>query len=335
MGVEGKTKILLQKEFPDLIFLDLPGYGIRYSRRRWTLPFVVLAQVPKILLAIKKERSWVADTAARNRVDAIISDNRFGFVHPSLPSYFITHQLYIQTGLGAVANRLLQRINYRYIRRFTECWVPDVERGLTLAGSLSHPAKLPAIPVRYIGPLSRFSGGQQKGGTSLLVLLSGPEPQRTLLEKKLLRQLETLKDPVVFVRGLPGSWEKRQLPPHITVHDHLPAADLKEELEAARLVISRCGYSTVMDLVALKKKSILIPTPGQTEQEYLARHLMQQHLALCIPQEEFDLASALNKAISFPYEHGHFSMEGHTETIAQMVATLRGQKTDKTQEIPS
>ena len=96
--------------------------------------------------------------------------------------------------------------------------------------------------------------------------------------------------------------ETLQVKKNITVFSHLPAAALEEKMKKASLVISRCGYSTVMDLATLQKKSILIPTPGQTEQEYLAGHLMQKNFALCIDQKKFRLKQAIALAENFPYK---------------------------------
>ncbi len=139
------------------------------------------------------------------------------------------------------------------------------------------------------------------------MLLSGPEPQRTILENLLLEQLKDHSGPVVLVRGLPGSNEKIKAPAHVVVYNHLTAGALQQKISEASFIISRCGYSTVMDLAALQKKSILIPTPGQTEQEYLATHLMKMNFALCIEQKKFDLRKALALASAFDYQLQNFN----------------------------
>ena len=345
---EGRVKSLLEAEFPDLPFLPLRGYDIRYANNRWTLPMVLFAQIPKILSLIKYENQRVAALVKEHGFDGIISDNRYGLYHESLPTVFITHQLRIQTGLGRAADNLVQALNYRYINRFSECWVPDLEHRPSLAGDLAHVAKRPKVPLHYLGPLSRFSPGHQEAtntlvasdfaGTSLmpsglrpgtkfsrlLVLLSGPEPQRTLLENQLLQQLEARKEPVVLVRGLPGATETRKTHPHITVFNHLPADRLEDEMKKADIVVARCGYSTIMDLAVLKKKSILIPTPGQTEQEYLAKHLMKNNFALCIPQEKFKLNNALDLAASFPFQFPDLNQTSSYQlAVEQFVQKLR------------
>ena len=160
----------------------------------------------------------------------------------------------------------------------------------------------PRKSYQYIGTLSRFTDSKAAIPTKyLLILLSGPEPQRSILERLLLQQLAAYNGPVLLVRGLPDCSTILTVADAIKIKNHLPAKELEEAILQATLVISRCGYSTVMDLMALQKKSILIPTPGQTEQEYLARHLMQNKYALCIEQDRFNLAVALQTATTFPY----------------------------------
>lgn len=315
---DGKVKALLTQEFPHLPFVDLKGYGVNYSASRWTLPFTLTAQIPKIIAAIKYENERLKIIVKEQSIDAVISDNRYGLYHPGIPTVFLTHQLLIKTPLGKYADRQLQKINYSYINQFTECWVPDNDHGTNFAGDLSHPLLEPGPPVRYLGPLSRFSPTTHPlPGKHLLVLLSGPEPQRTLLENIFVRQAGDYRHPTVFVRGLPGGGPPLSLPAHVTVHDHLAADALEEAMSFAHFVVARCGYSTVMDLAVLQKKGILIPTPGQTEQQYLSEHLMRQRTAFCIAQERFRLRAALELASSFDYQFPDLTHSSHLQSAVK------------------
>lgn len=298
---DSNIKSLLKKEFPHLPFLNLPGYKVQYSKKKWLLPFTIFFQMPKIIKAIHYENAWLNQMVLQYQIDAVISDNRFGLHHKYIKTVFITHQLYIVTPMHW-SDKLLQQINYRFINKFSECWIPDCKAQPNLAGALSHPAIKPQIPLQYIGPLSRFAPLDNETENYYLILLSGPEPQRSILEKKLLLQLNDLDQPVIFVRGLPGEDNLPKVRPHITLYNHLPASELQHVVSKALLVISRCGYSTVMDLMALGKKSILIPTPGQTEQEYLGTYLMKQGLALSFSQNTFQLKAALSLMESFPFQ---------------------------------
>ncbi len=179
--------------------------------------------------------------------------------------------------------------------------MPDFDGEPNLAGVLSHPKKFPATPVRYIGWLSRFEKREGKDEKHLLIMLSGPEPQRTILEEKIITQLENYLQPVFIVRGLPGNSTTLQVKTNVKYRNHLPSKQLEEAILHASFVIARSGYSTVMDLLKLQKKTILIPTPGQTEQEYLARHLSKQQLSFCADQQTFDLEKSLKAASVFTY----------------------------------
>ncbi|MDP4246487.1 MAG: glycosyltransferase [Bacteroidota bacterium] len=283
--------------------------------------------LPKILIRIKRENAWLKAYMELGRPDAVISDNRYGLHHKGIFSVFITHQLMIKTPFGKWADKWLQRLNYRAIGRFSACWVPDWETGsavepIPLAGELSHPRKLPAVPLRYIGPLSRFSraDGQEAEECDLLVLVSGPEPQRSLFEELMRKQLMQFTGRSILVRGLPAlakAGPPAQVASQVAAnasreYDHLPAAQLNKLIDGAALVLSRPGYSSVMDLFRLGKKCIFIPTPGQTEQEYLGAYLSGKQLALSVSQRDFHLLDALRQAAAFPFRNLPFDAAGRT-----------------------
>jgi uncharacterized protein (TIGR00661 family) len=303
---EGAQENLLKEEFPQVPFLQLDGYRVRYSRSASRLVLSIFRQTHKILSAIKKENAWLKKMVAEYDFDAVISDNRYGLYHASVPCIFITHQLEIKSPLGKWSENILQKRNYRFINRFTACWVPDMERENNLAGELSHPSKKPTTSVKYTGLLSRFdfspSLSNEERKDHLLFILSGPEPQRNMLEDIIIKEISHYKGTATVVRGLPGLSSLIPSGNMIRFYNHLPADELNKEVLNAEYVISRCGYSSVMDLVALQKKSILIPTTGQTEQEYLAKYLYQKQIAFCISQKEFSLTDAVAKAKQFAYQ---------------------------------
>ena len=298
IAAEGPVKLLLQEEFSGLEYLPLKGYRISYSKTKWGLFFSIIAQIPKIFRSIRLENRWLKEVIKKHQIDIVISDNRFGLYNKEIYSVFLTHQLLIKS---PVLQTWLQKLNFYLINKFDECWVPDFKDEPNLAGMLSHPKKLPPIPVRYIGWLSRFEKSESKKEEHLLILLSGPEPQRTILEKKILKQLDDFNQPVLLIRGLPGDESSINTQLNVISVNHLPAKELEKAFLNSSLVIARSGYSTIMDLLKLQKKSILIPTPGQTEQEYLAHHLLEKHLAFCTIQQTFDLKKTLAAASDFTY----------------------------------
>ncbi|MFW2475757.1 MAG: glycosyltransferase [Sediminibacterium sp.] len=320
---DGPQEILLKKEFPNLDFLRLPGYQIRYSRTKGWLPVKILQQIPAIYLAVRAENRWLDDVIEQHKIDLVIADNRYGLWSTKVPTVFITHQLTIKAPYPWL-EKLIKKVNYQYINRFTTCWVPDMEEGGGLAGVLSHPQQKPNIPIAYLGLLTRFQRKENPTKQGITVLLSGPEPQRSLLEEKIVDQAIGLQQPLTIVRGLPSSKEKLPLPSFIKQFNHLNATELEDLLAKSEIVIARSGYSSLMDLMLLQVKSILIPTPGQTEQEYLAKILGEKNYALSASQETFDLAKLIDQARSYDYKFPEVSLL-NTADLQQLIKTVSSQ----------
>ena len=326
IATDKKQHSLLNTEFPNQKFVQLQGYEIYYSNKKRFFNIKIIKQVPKILRAIILERKWLFHFSCANKIDAVISDNRYGFFHPKIPSIFLTHQLTIKAG-STLTENIIQRLIYKLINHFSTCWIPDERGHINLGGKLSHPASMPAIPAKYLGVLSRLQTCQLLNKQhKLLIVLSGPEPQRTFLERLLLMQLEDFGDSVLFVRGLPGVAAVLPDQENITFHNHLPAIQLEQAFQQSEYLVSRCGYTTVMDICKMKMKSILIPTPGQTEQEYLAKHLQKQGFCRSAIQEGFNLKKELENAEKFHYSFPEVNMEIYKNVLHDFVETLRRNK---------
>jgi uncharacterized protein (TIGR00661 family) len=318
----GNNQQILQQEFPQIKTIPLPGYGIRYSRKKAWLPFKIILQLPKLAISIFREHQWLKKTVKEYRIDAIISDNRFGLYHSAVPSVYITHQLQIKSG-NRLIEKLLQRIHYRFIKKYKQCWIPDFISEENMAGALSHPSVLPGN-IQYLGCLSRFemkTGIEKK--YDLLVIISGPEPQRSIFEKIMLDQLEGYVGNVLLVRGMP---EEKVTPDiknkFIQIVNHIPAEEMNRAIQQSKLVISRSGYTTIMDLVKLQQRAILVATPGQTEQAYLAEYLMNKKIFYSVEQDNFTLAHALRAADSFPFHFPAVDMEQYKMVLQQFVQML-------------
>ncbi len=309
IAASGSSLFLLQNEFPDLKFFKIRGYQVQYSYKKRFLPLKILLQLPKILLTIRHENRWLKKLLEKDPFDLIISDNRFGFYHKKVPSVFMTHQLLIYNRKAWLRN-WMQSINYRYINRFSFCWVPDLSQQPGFAGILSHPDNKPGIPVYYLGPLSRFWGEKNQAPVQkkykLCFLLSGPEPQRSMLEARILELAPSLEGRLLLLRAKPGAEPLPPVAPNLEVINHLPTNEMKEKMLQSEFVLSRAGYTTIMELASLNIRGILIPTPGQTEQEYLAQHLMQNRWFYCFNQEQ-DLKRQIELALSFNYNQITFS----------------------------
>jgi UDP-N-acetylglucosamine transferase subunit ALG13 len=317
LAAEGNIAALLTREFPQLKVIPLKGYRITYPRKGALFIPKIMAQVPKIVFAIKNEHRWLDHQLNTNQWDLIISDNRYGLYTSRTRTVFITHQLGIISGFGRLGDGLLRTILYQWINRFNICWIPDVAQDPNIAGKLSHPLSMPNDHA-FIGPLSRLNESKPLADEHLLVLLSGPEPQRTILEKKLIDQLSNTDEAVVFVRGLPSSAPLMENSSRIRFENHLDANALSDMLSTAKAVVCRSGYSSVMDLLKLKKRALLIPTPGQTEQVYLAKHLGTLNWFLVQEQEQLDLKKGLTTLMSQDFAFPALDFEAFKKAFANL-----------------
>lgn len=290
LASDGEALLLLEKEFPFLKSYTLPTYKIRYAKSSKNLKFKLLFRIPSVFLAVKKEQKITKKISEKEGLKGIISDNRFGVYSKNIPSVYITHQLNVLSG---VTTYITSKIHQKIIRKFTECWIPDVDSELNLSGELGH-LKKHNLKLKYLGVLSRFKPIKIPLKYDLLVILSGPEPQRSLLETKLLKELNTYIGSVLFIRGVLNKPFKINASKNIEIIDYLLTEALEKAINTSKLVIARSGYSTIMDLAVLGKKAFLIPTPGQNEQEYLAKKFAKNNIAPFALQKDFKIDNLTN-----------------------------------------
>ncbi len=292
----GRSLNLLKLEFPHLSFYELPDYDISYPKKGKHFVLHMGLQSQKILIAITKEKKRIKDILRSSDIDMILSDNRFGCYHKKCFSVFMSHQINIALPQGL---NWLNKINQQFISKYNELWIPDNEGANNLSGKLSHG---PNIKAKYLGVLSRFTRPETeiKIVYDYLAIVSGPEPQKSIFEETLRKKLKSSSFKCALVRGVPGS-SKLQIEEGLDVYDHLPAEKLNHLINQSKKIICRAGYSSIMDLYTLEKEAILIPTPGQTEQEYLARYLNRRMGFTFIKQEElegFQLSNELSNILS-------------------------------------
>lgn len=259
-----KSKIIYEKEFPNILHIIIDGYKPTYSKyneQEWS----IVKQIPKFINRIYKEQKDAERISEEQNIDIIISDNRFGFRSNKTINIFLTHQLKIKGPKNLM--KFVNRINERFIKKFDECWVPDFENSL-LSGDLS----TCKFKTTKIGPLSRFEDGYTKKTKfkyKYLAIISGPEPQRSLFEKEITHAFKKIKDTCVIITGeIKKSKDKIK---NINIYPHLEIKKFIKIVVQSEFIICRSGYSSIMDLYFLQKKVMFIPTPGQTEQEYLAK----------------------------------------------------------------
>jgi hypothetical protein len=314
----GMQRALLVQQFPALTHIHIPGYEIRYPSSG-SMAVSMFLQGPSLLSSIRNEHLLLNDIIHNHNITHVISDNRYGLWSSKVKSVFMTHQVHIQA--PPVIKEILFLLNRSFIQKFHSLWIPDFEGPGNLAGTLSYAKKI-GIPNSYIGPLSRFSEPDSAPVKKydVIVLLSGPEPQRTILENILVTGFPESHKKILVVRGLPGETIIPEPTTGIQYHNHIKDDDLKKVLHPETLLLCRPGYSTLMDLYALNhSKAFFIPTPGQTEQEYLAEYWKQQFGFDFADQVHFSWDTALqSRAGSLP-TRPQTAMEHRTHVIRKFL----------------
>lgn len=286
LASDGAALKLLEKEYPELLSIALPAYDVTYAKKGAFFKLKLFKDSPRLLKAIQQEHKATNAIVQTYNIAGIVSDNRLGVYSKTVPSAFITHQLNVLSG---ATTWLSTKIHNQFIRKFDACWVPDYAGDCNLSGVLGHPDAF-KIPTTYLGPLSRFNKKHEDKKYDLLVLLSGPEPQRSILESKLLKDLQSFRGKVIFVRGIISEKQSKEVIDNIIIHNYMTSELLETAMNQSTMVLSRSGYTTIMDLAKLGKKAFFIPTPGQSEQEYLAKTLSLKHLAPSCKQNEFEIS---------------------------------------------
>ncbi|MGD0710401.1 MAG: glycosyltransferase family protein [Bacteroidales bacterium] len=307
IGADGRSLAFLRKEFPELQFIKIPGYDIRYPENG-SMMIKMLFSIPRILLKIKKEHKVVEKIIKEYHIDIVISDNRYGLWSKSTKCIFITHQISIQVpkSLRMFKTRLF-KINKHFIDKFSECWMPDLKGGLNLSGQLSDNYSL-FNNVFFVGLLSRFDNNSniiinnENIIYDLLFIISGPEPQRTVFEDLVVEQIKNANSlKILIVRGITESDEVKHISENISMVNNMGTEELRKTIQSSSLIISRPGYSSIMDMVTLGKNAVFVPTPGQTEQIYLAYHLKKKGAFYFVSQKKINISLAIDNS---KYYHG-------------------------------
>lgn len=301
LAADGGSYDFLNSRFPDCELIRLPGFSPTYPARG-SMALAMLRSYPRMMREARQAQIMLEKLIRDLRIDVVISDNRYELYSDQAYTVFITHQLKPSTpGLLGVAGPFVQAKIRRYIRQFNELWIPDYKGEPNLSGRLSHLEEMPLKNAFFIGPLSRFSYTGKVDAdqaANLLIIISGPEPQRTLMEKMLTEQALESGIETIILQGKPGE-TKETRSGNVRLVPHLPDKELAGLIRNTDYVISRPGYSTLMDLAVLGKQAIFIPTPGQTEQEYLAQRCYRKRWHYTENQRDFNLLRALERSRDF------------------------------------
>jgi uncharacterized protein (TIGR00661 family) len=298
IGCSERQKKIYQEHYPELTYENIISVSPVFSTRTFQIwPYVKF--VPKFLFAIWQENRQLHKLYKKYHFNVVISDNRYGLFLPQCKNILVTHQLHLKLPAGLhFLTWGVNKIIHFWINRFDYCLIPDYPSSVRIAGVLSEIFNSCKPIVRYIGPLSRLSLSYRddKLSNDVLVLISGPEQQRTVFEQIITNQLVELTGyTYAVVRGLPlTDWEETE-----QFKNHVSPQRLKALIKHSRFIICRSGYSTIMDLVSLNKTAFLVPTPGQSEQEYLADYLAKQGWFLSGSQNNFNLINVIERLNGF------------------------------------
>lgn len=284
IATSGRALELLKQEFPHLTHEEIAGYNIAYGKNKFWTIIKLLFQIPKSIIVKNKEVLIANKLATKHSADIIISDNRFGMRSAFSKNIFITHQIRIRLPWFL---RLFEYpffiVNKIMISRFDECWIPDYEGTKNLSGILSHSWSIPNM--HFIGPLSARETTNCPIMYDVVAIISGPEPQRSIFEKELRAILPQLPYKSCIVRGVVAKENNFTNIGNCRIQTFATNEEINHFLCGSQLVISRAGYSSIMDYEKLGRRAILVPTPGQSEQVYLGHYLEHKDSYWCIPQK--------------------------------------------------
>lgn len=299
---DGAPLELLKKEFPQLQHFNLASYKISYPTKNIIIN--VGRKIGSFIKAVRIEHQQVENIVNTEQFDIVISDNRFGCHAKKSYNIFITHQINLLSSSGLL-DPTIRRLNQSFINKFDECWIPDFPEFPGLSGILGHQHR-GIINYQYIGPITRMQNFDLPIKYEVTAILSGPEPQRSIFEKEVLKELNSIQAPTAMVSGVISD----QAPDYTTsTMDHfsyLTSQKINELICSSKYILFRGGYTSVMDLAKLGKKGICVPTPGQTEQEYLTKIYEENHYFPRYEQGKLNLKEALQKIDQYtgiPFEN--------------------------------
>lgn len=332
IGAGENLLLLFKYELPGLKYIPFPGFRMKYSGH---LPqyLVVFLKIPSIIYHVIREHYRLKRIIIEHSIDIVISDNRFGLWNKNTKSVYVTHMPRIPFPAFFRFMEPIGVLLHRYIiKKYSICLIPDLPGELNVAGRLSHNVILPGN-VRYVGILSRFIGINPAGSIITekpdycAVLLSGPEPQKEIFKQKVTKILIRKSRPAIIFEGKPEKTIKVYESQNIVYYNHLTASEMKKLILGCKSIIIRPGYTSVMELLSLNRSALLVPTPGQTEQEYLASYLSEKGWFTSTPQKN------INQDTDISGGEGNWPPEIMKESLELLDKALKELLEDKHTEI--
>jgi UDP-N-acetylglucosamine:LPS N-acetylglucosamine transferase len=286
----GKALQYLKCEIKNGHFYELKDYPPMERGKGLLFYYYIVPDIFAVLFRIRSERHYTEKLIDEEGIDIIFSDGRFGVYSKKKPSFFLTHQTQFHMHpLNVWFSPIANYFNYRKFQKFDHIFIADFEEEkYSLAGKLSHARFLKKLPHSYIGILSSLEKKDIPVDIDYLFTISGFLTEyRDSFIKVLYEQAKSLPGEKVFILGDPYSKKvNRDEENNITIYDHVSGDERADLFNRARVIVSRCGYTTLMDVVELSKKALLVPTPNQSEQVYISSRLKKKGFFLTIPHTE-------------------------------------------------
>ena len=303
-------------------FLEWPDIPLTLSKTAPLFYAKFTISLPLAFRAIVAERRALEALLDDRPVDRIISDSRFGIRSRRVASFQLSHGLrFIAPGRTRAAELLMEYVYHRCFGRTSSFAVPDSELD-GLSGDLSHDLRfVKRDRISYIGILSGVRCRPAEPDIDCYVSISGREPQRKILEDIVLQQVYDVPGRVIVSLGKPEEAGRIWRHGRSEIHSFVNRVEQEELMNRARMIVSRSGYTTMMELAELGKNALLIPTPGQTEQEYLADYHLQKGTYYSTTQDRLDLPRDLARAAKYPGYHPPHRTETSIDRFMELVTS--------------
>jgi uncharacterized protein (TIGR00661 family) len=292
----GRSLELLKRELNDSVdYLNIPDYPMLLSENSRQFMVKSVIYWPFFIRKMQSGFNKLTNILKSKECDLIISDARYDIYNRKIPSFFISHQMRIMNPLRIKSLEYGSEIfNLFFFKRFRGVIVPDFKED-SLSGDLSHNLKkIDENKINYVGVLSDFKKKDKKKDIDYLISITGPEPQRTFFENKMLSQIKHLDGNIIVTLGK-SEFLKNNFNENIKFYSYLNKHEREDLLNRSKILISRSGYSTILDLSVLGIKALMCPTPGQIEQEYLAKYHNKKGTFYSVSQDKINIMNDIEK----------------------------------------
>lgn len=291
IGGSGTSIEYLHRYFTNEDFITISSPTIKYGKKH-AIGAGFAVSFFSFVRGILHDKRALKRIIEKHKFDVVISDNRPGLFSKDIKSIYITHQFNVLTRKPkSLSGRLVRLSHRKLLKKFDYCLIPDNYGALSMAGLLAR-AECNS-KNHYIGVLSRFSGMSLPNTAindkraDVLVLFSGPEPQRSNFERVVIKKFSNSEKKIAIVRGvLNQSQPCEHFSENMIVYNNPDEDELFYLIKTTPVIICRSGYSSLMDLAACNRKAVLVPTPGQPEQEYLAENFVSRFGFVACSQDE-------------------------------------------------